>query len=335
MKKILLLTFAMILLIPAGCNADALKIKPKAVIRPIFELGELTGDEPGEAQLYYDRYCSGGDVYDGIIPGSKVYVKDDVCLYLLGMGKINAASSLMALLTDERFDFSDAYFFLTGCAGGSYEECVMGDVVVVTAAVDFELGHITDGREIADSTGTTWFRAPMFDSHASKTLNKSLSDRVYNLVKDIKMKTTDKTRRYMSKAFDDAARAVRDPKVMRGTSVTSDSYWKGAFYHKNALLITKEYGCPDPYAVTEMENAAVASVLDRMGMLDRLIILRDIVNLDIFVNGDTPESLWDPNRGSWMDISKNSELADIFETARENNFKVGSVLIDAILDGRL
>ena len=51
--------------------------------------------------------------------GSRLYVKDGVALYMLGMGKVNAALSTRAVLSDERFDFSQACIISTGCAGSA------------------------------------------------------------------------------------------------------------------------------------------------------------------------------------------------------------------------
>ncbi|MFQ9448704.1 MAG: hypothetical protein ACLR4A_16445 [Christensenellales bacterium] len=53
------------------------------------------------------------------------------------------------------------------------------------------------------------------------------------------------------------------------------------------------------------------------------------------MNGASPESLWDPN---FVDSSRPSpavESADIFATAMKNNFTVGHVVVDAILNGEL
>ena len=94
------------------------------------------------------------------------------------------------------------------------------------------------------------------------------------------------------------------------------------------------YGCQDPYAVTEMEDIAVCAAVKRMGLLDRLIILRDSVNMDVFMLGATPESLWNPDATAMSLASEDSvEAADIFATAMKNNFDVGSVIIDEILNG--
>lgn len=338
MKKNIL-PVILILVLLTGCKSSSEKadspIEIKALILPKFEVGELSGDFPGEAQYYYEAYCADGLEFE--IPGSekdqKLYVKDGVALYITGMGKANAATSLTALLLDERFDFSDAYILSTGCAGSSCDYTVMGDVFIITAAVDYDLGHHVDSREIADPSGAAWFHDENYDTSACKILNQPLMDKAYELTRDIKLETTEKTRAYMAEAFPGESRAIRDPQVLRGTSVTGDNYWKGKYGHLAALKIVETYDCPDPYATTEMEDLALAVVADRMGMLDRLLIVRDSVDLDVFMNGSTPESLWDPGSEDSIASSESSESADIFETAMKNNFAVGSVLIDAICDG--
>lgn len=339
MKKLIATLLVAVLLFPAVlafAEGDA-PIEIKVLILPKFEVDELAGDFPGEAQYYYEAYCDGGDAYDikGGFEDNKLYVKDGVALYVTGMGKVNTALSLNAILLDSRFDFSNAYILSTGCAGSAIEYGVMGDVFVITAAVDFDLGHHADIRDLSEGATTTWFHDEGYDSASCKILDKDLMDRVYNLVKDVKIETTEKTRAYMAAAFDDADWAVRDPQVLRGTTVSGDNYWKGYYDHANAVLMTETYGCPDPYALTEMEDSALGVVLDRLGMLDRYIIIRDSVNMDVFMNGATAESLWDPNFDGSLASEDSVESADIFATAMENNFKVGSVVVEAILNGTL
>lgn len=312
-------------------------VKIRVLILPKFEMGEMTGDFPGEAQYYYEAYCAGGEEYEipGAYEGAKLYVKNGVALHLTGMGKVNAAMSLLMLLTDPRFDFSDAYILGTGCAGSACGSTVMGDVFVITAAVDYDLGHHGDIREMAQDSDTTWFHDAAFDSTACKKLNPDLMNRVYALVKDIRLQTTERTRAFMAATFDHAPWAVREPRVLRGTTITGDNYWKGQYGHKNALLMVKTYGCPDPYALSEMEDVALAVVLDRLNMLDKLIIIRGSVNMDVFMNGMTPEELWAPQNALELASESSVESADIFATAMENNFRVGSVVINAILSGTL
>ncbi len=317
-------------------NDDRISIK--VLLLPKFEVDEMEGDFPGEAQYYFEEYLAGGDAYEiaGGTNGSRLYVKDGVALYMLGMGKVNSALGTMAVLSDSRFDFSDAYIISTGCAGSAAGSSVMGDVYVITSAVDYDLGHHADIREMTEDSAATWFHDADFDEMAVLTLDPDLMDRVYDLVKDVPVRTTERTRSFMRAAFDGADWALRDPMVLRGTTVTADNYWKGMYDHENALLMIQTYACPDPYALTEMEDIAVGTAVRRMGLLDHFIIIRDSVNMDVFMLGATPESLWDPDyEAASLASEDNVEAADIFATAMENNFNVGRVVIDAALNGEL
>ena len=70
-------------------------------------------------------------------------------------------------------------------------------------------------------------------------------------------------------------------------------------------------------------------------MLDRLIILRDSVNMDVFAPGVTPEKLWGSKSDDELASDDSDESFDIFATAMENNFKVGRIIIEAILNDEL
>lgn len=308
----------------------------KVLILPKFEVGEMEGDDPGEAQYYYERYLEGGETYE--LPGGDaddiLYVKDGVALCVTGIGKASASISTMKALSDSRFDFSDAYVISTGCAGSARGTTVMGDVFINSAVVDYELGHMADGRDLADENAIAWYHDESYDDYACVTLDESLVNRVYELVKDVPLETTEKTRAFMDKGFDGAAWATRDPMVQRGTSVTADNYWKGEHNHEAALAVVETYGCKDPFSTTEMEDVAIGKALERTGMLDRFIIIRDSVNMDVFMNGQTPENLWG-DEVNLLASDDGEESADIFYTAMENNFKVGSIVIDAILAGEL
>ncbi len=342
MKRIIafVLLAVMLTLCVSGCApTEKNQEKIKVLILPKFEVGEMSGDAPGEAQYYYDEYCANGEEYEivGGCKNSKLYVKNGVALYVTGMGKVNASLSVCALLSDSRFDFSDSYVISTGCAGAAYEYGVMGDVYVITACVDYDLGHHVDVRDMAEQSKheATWYRDGSYDDSSCKILNPLLVQKVYDTVKDVELSTTEKTRKAMASAFNNEEWAIRDPKVLKGTSVTSDTYWKGIHGHNNAEFIVETYGCPDPFAASEMEDIGIAIALERANMLDRYIILRDAVNMDVFMNGDTPDSLWDPDSIEDIASETNAETADIFNTARENNFLVGKRIIDAILNEAL
>ncbi|MFR2019037.1 MAG: hypothetical protein ACLS6G_00245 [Christensenellales bacterium] len=263
MKKLLALLVAALLIVCASL-ALAEPVAIKALILPKFESGEMAGDFPGEAQYYYEGYCEGGESYDIVGCPNPLYVKDGVALCVTGMGKVNSAMTLQAILMDDRFDFSNAYIISTGCAGSAIEYGVMGDVFVITATVDFDLGHHADARDLTTDLATTWFHDESYDDASAKLLNQELCEKVFNLVKDVQIETTEKTRAFMAATFDNADWAIRDPKVLRGTTVTADNYWKGMHDHENALLMTETTAAlirmPSPrWRITRWPSCSTAS----------------------------------------------------------------------------
>lgn len=315
--------------------ADGGKIPVRVLILPKFEIGELTGDREGEGQLLYTNLLEGADEYT--IPGlgddTVLYVKDGRALCLGGVGKVDSALKTAAILTDERFDFSDAYIISTGCGGMAQGYSVMGDVVIITGIADYDLGHQADPRDMENPENPTWFHDETYDSTASMVLDQDLVNRVYEITKDIELVSTDMTREYMEATFGDAEWAGRGPKVIKGTDVTGDDYWKGEYSDRNAKLIAEHYGMPDPFAVTDMEEIAVGRVIERLGMKDRYIAIRAGVNMDVFFRGNTPENLW--GTGNSITSEDSMEALDIFPVAMMNNYKVVSTVVKAIDNGEL
>ena len=331
-----------------GCTAYAddvgilsESIPVKVLILPKFEIGEVEGDFPGEAQLFYEQYCAGCEEIDipNTTPSSQFYFnrENSVGLLLTGCGKTAACLSLMSLLSWDAYDFSDVMIVSVGCSGGNTGLCTYGDVVLITAACDLMLGHHTDSGELTDPDNeNTWFPDDSFSDYNCKYLNSELYEKAYQLIKDCPLRTTEKTQQVLAENFPDEEWANREPKVMRGTAVSSDSYWKGIEDHTNAVAAAAYYECPDEYAATEMEEIAVMTTSECFGLQDRVISLRVIVNLDTFLKGESPEQLWlkDENYSSKV-TGENSETVDIFEPGMENLFDAGQIVIDAILAGEL
>ena len=72
----------------------------KVLLLPKFEIEKMSGDFPGEAQYYYEQYLMGAEEYDIPYSSGKLYFRDGVAMCVLGMGKINAALSTMAILSE-------------------------------------------------------------------------------------------------------------------------------------------------------------------------------------------------------------------------------------------
>ena len=103
---------------PAARTAAAAPVKVKVFVAAMFEIGQNTGDRAGEFQHWYERYWKGSAPM--AVPGAlqPVYCNTDgVCGAVLGMGKVNSSSSMQAILLNPQFDFSQAYYVISGVAG--------------------------------------------------------------------------------------------------------------------------------------------------------------------------------------------------------------------------
>ena len=83
------------------------------------------------------------------------------------------------------------------------------------------------------------------------------------------------------------------------------------------------------------DDIAVCQAAKNFGLLDRLIILRVGVNMDVLPAGVTPEMLWGTGTDDHIASEESMESVDIFETAMRNCFAAGKVLVDAILEKTL
>ena len=107
-----------------ACLATAVHAKPKpiavkVVVVAMFEVGEDTGDQPGELQYWVER-----DHLDRVYPLAAGYHAvrmngDGEMAVLTGQGTAHSAATIMALGLDPRFDFSHAYWIVAGIAGGT------------------------------------------------------------------------------------------------------------------------------------------------------------------------------------------------------------------------
>ena len=65
-----------------------------------------------------------------------------------------------------------------------------------------------------------------------------------------------------------------------------------------------------------------------------MISLRVIVNMDLFMKGETPESTWGEYKIFNEKVENtNTETLDIFEPAMHNLFDASAIVIDSILAG--
>lgn len=336
-----ILVLSICIQILSACSFSPKKKALRVLIIPKFEVGEMSGDFPGEAQLFYEKYCPGCEEIEipNMPPTAHFYLndKDGVGVLVTDSGKTAAGLSMMAVLSSGFYDYSDTTIVSVGCGGGSSGSSTLGDVILVTAVCDYDLGHHVDTHERKkSSTQVMWFPDNSYAEYSYKLLNNDLCRKTYEMIKDCPLRTTEEAKEVMRENFGAYEEEDILPTVKKGTALTGDNYWKGIYGHVTANFIADYYGCPDPYLVTEMEEIAIANTAKCFDLLDRLISLRVIVNMDIFLNGQTPESTWGEHKSFNEKIEdNNTETLDIFEPAMHNLFDAADIVIEAALDGEL
>lgn len=154
----------------------------------------------------------------------------------------------------------------------------------------------------------------------------------FTLIKNTPFQTTDLARSVMANNYPKLEWAKENPKVIRGTMMSGDNFWKGQVSHDRAVYIAEYHHAPDPYAVTEMEEIAVMNTAYLYGMQKRTISLRAVVNMDVFLDGETPESIWASEDDFNSKVTEeNSETLDVFAPSMHNLFDTAKVAIDAII----
>jgi purine nucleoside permease len=341
MKKVLLLLITGLLTIGVVCANGQKQIAPKVLILSTFE-GEAaayrTFIEEGTTMAINGAFRNANEVDsawdpEGLNPKPLYLSKDKlVALYVTGMAKTNAASSLTAILADNRFDWSKTIIFVTACAGGAKDKTAMGDVIIATEIADYDLGHHIDIRQMPDGyNGSLFVHDKSFDSTGYFKLNETLYTKAYELTKDIQLDTTEITRN----ALTALGNARIEPQVIYGNTITGDNFWKGPFGSKEADDVFKAYGSDRGFYLTEMEDVAFCAVAKRFGLLDNVLIVRDSVNMAVLLSGQKITDIWEIESGTQQSLTEETseEALDIFMVAQANNYKVGSVILNAILDG--
>ena len=145
-----------------------------------------------------------------------------------------------------------------------------------------------------------WFPDDAYADYEFEILNAELREKAYERIKNCSLQTTEQAKAVMAENFPARDEDGLLPSVKKGTALSGDNYWKGIYGHVTANFIAQYYGCPDPYCATEMEEIAVANTTECFDMLDRLISLRVIVNMDVFMDDETPESTWGEYQKRWI-----------------------------------
>ena len=274
-------------------NAASKSIEVKVVVVAMFEVGEDTGDMPGELQYWVER-----DHLDRVFPLPSGYHpvrmnSSGEMAVLTGQGTAHAAATIMALGLDPRFDLTRAYWVIAGIAGGSPDRISLGSAAWARWVVDGDLGYEIDPREMPSGWPTGYIplrKARPFEPPAAPLvgqvfkLNADLTDWAFNLTREVGLPDSDRLKAIRPR-FDGAASQL-PPHVMIGDEVSSSTYWHGKLSDAWATEWVSYFtGGDGKFATTAMEDTGTLMSLDylaRAGRVnkDRVLVLRTVSNFD-------------------------------------------------------
>jgi purine nucleoside permease len=293
LRSRLLLLFAVVAA-PAVLGASqTAPIPVKVVVVAMFEVGQDTGDQPGELQYWVER-----DHLDRVFPLPAGYHAvrmnaDGEMAVLTGQGTAQAAATIMALGLDPRFDLSHAYWLIAGIAGGTPERVSLGSAAWARWVVDGDLGYEIDAREMPSDWPTGYIplhKTRPFDPPAEPiegqvfALNPNLTQWAFGLTRNVPLADSDRLRQI--RADFDGAAAQRPPFVLLGDEISSSTYWHGRLSDSWATQWVSYFtGGQGQFATTAMEDTGTLLSLKRLGSAgrvdwQRILVLRTVSNFD-------------------------------------------------------
>jgi purine nucleoside permease len=315
-------------------------IVPKVVVVAMFEPGRDTGDTPGEFQYWVERLK-----LDTVFPLPAAYhdvrgnADGSVIGIVTGIGNTRAAATIMALGSDPRFDLRQSYWLVAGIAGIDPEDGSIGSAVWADWIVNGDLGHEIDPREMPADWPTGYvplrknrpYELPRNAEETSQVfqLEPGLVNWAYELTKDTPLADSPGLQGRRA-AYTGFPKAQRPPFVLKGATLSSETYWHGKLMNEwaNAWVRYHTDGKGN-FVTTAMEDTGTAQALTwltRAGKADvrRLLVLRTASNYDMQWPGATAaESMFGEKIGHYSGYIPSLEAA----------FQVGNPVVQAILAG--
>lgn len=313
-------------------------IRPKVVVVAMFEQGADEGDVPGEFQFWVEReklqktYAL-PQAYHAV----RANADDSIVGIVTGIGNTRAAATIMALGSDPRFDFSKSYWLVAGIAGVDPADASIGSAAWAEWIVNGDLAHEIDLREAPKDWPTGYvpirkkrpYEEPLEKEDSSQVfhLDPALVDWAYRLTKDVELPDSEAMQKRRA-GYTDAPNAQRPPFVLKGDTLSSETYWHGKLLNHWANdWVRYHTGGKGNYVTTAMEDTGTLQALTwlgRAGRVDsrRVLVLRTASNFDSqWLGGTAAESL------AGEKLSAYSAYIPSLEAA----YRVGSVVVHELV----
>jgi purine nucleoside permease len=286
------------------------RIAPKVIVLAGFEVGDDTGDAPGEFQYWAEREKLTGTL---VVPGAPHplrYNADGLYGSVAGntrdkfLSTVPASELIMALCLDPRLDLRKTYWIINGIAGIDPAAGSIGSAVWAANVVDADAMREIGGADIpkgwpyglfaigtmgpnqlpkthADAGG--WGGATLSYS-MNYPLNVALANWAYDFSKShVTLRDAPDLKAWREK-YTGYSAAQKPPKIMMGATLSTARYWHGPARTQWARDWVKLWtDGKDHFTTTAMEQAAYVGTLQRMakqGYVDfsRVMMLRGASN---------------------------------------------------------
>jgi purine nucleoside permease len=286
-----LLLWAMALSLGDGAVAAAKPLEIRVVVVTTWEHIEAGQDKFGELKAWQVRWplARALPFAAGLYP-LQYDPKTHVLAVVTGMATARAASSIMALGLDPRFDLSHAYWVVAGIAGVDPAVASVGSAAWARWVVDGDLAQEIDLRDApADwPTGvvpygrSTPYERPAPPIHSDNAnvaylLNRKLADWAYGRTKGLALHD-DAALAKLRSGY--AGAAARPPFVLEGDGLMSSRFWFGERLNQWARqwvdYWTQGQGI---FAMSAEEDSGILQALTQLSGahrvdLDRVLVLR-------------------------------------------------------------
>jgi len=277
------------------------KIPVKVVVVTMFEQGEDTGDRPGEFQLWVERFPLKDTIsFPTGYRNLRYNPEEQVLGVVTGIGTAKAAATIMALGSDQRFDFSKAYWLIAGISGVDPEDASVGSAIWAEWLIDGDLAHEIDTREVPRAWETGYiplrkskpYELPMQEDNEGVVyrLNGSLVDWAYNFTKDVQLQDSEILANFRA-LYKGYPNAQSPPQVLKGAQLAAQTYWHGELMNKWANDWVDYWSEGQANFVTSaMEETGTLqslSFLSKAGKvaIDRVMVLRTASNYTMQYEG--------------------------------------------------
>ncbi len=330
------------LLLPLGAHSDSATpesagpIPVKVVVVTMFEIGEDTGDQAAEFQLWNERRNL-DRVYDfPAFHDLHFDSENGVLVMVTGIGTARSTGSVMMLGMDPRFDLSKAYWLVAGISGVDPADASIGSAAWAEWLVDGDLAHEIDPREMPDDWKYGYiarYTEEPFDPNVPEPsgemfrTNPDLTEWAYQLTKDMELpdfESLDETR----DLYVNHPNAQRPPFVLKGDHLAAMTFWHGEILNNWANdWVSYWSGGEGNFVTSAMEDTGTMQALEWLTKAgradrDRMMVLRTASNYTMPPPGvDAATNL----------LAENEGYAGL-DASLESAYLVGTKVVDTIVE---